>query len=190
MISAGLGRYGSLRAARRHLRQPLDADEVFDVGINRAVTLLAEKRAGGGRPQRGEATALADLGAHPADGAPVKVLSGRYGPYIKHGDDQRQRAARPRTGVSLTLEEAVALLAEREAKGGGKKPAKQGGAPRRRLRRRKATRPRRRPRRSLPPKRAGGEEGRAEGGKVAASSDDGATPWDDESLVCRRAGGE
>jgi DNA topoisomerase-1 len=102
-------------------------DEVFEVGLNRAVTLLAEKRAGGGRPQRGEATALKDLGAHPGDGAPVKVLSGRYGPYIKHGATNAN-VPRGRDPASLTLEEAVALLAEREAKGGGKKPARKAAA--------------------------------------------------------------
>jgi DNA topoisomerase-1 len=86
--------------------------------------LLAEKRAGG-RGGRGESAALKDLGAHPVDGAPVRVLSGRYGPYIKHGATNANvpKGADPQ---ALTLDEAVKLLAEREAKGGGgkKKPAR------------------------------------------------------------------
>jgi DNA topoisomerase-1 len=95
------------------------ADEVFEVGVNRAVALLAEKRAGG-RGGRGAAEALKDLGAHPADGAPVKVLSGRYGPYIKHGSTNAN-VPRGTDPQAVTLEQAVALLAERAAKGGGKK---------------------------------------------------------------------
>jgi len=100
---------------------------VFDIGLNRAVAVLADKRAGGGRPQRGQAAALAELGNHPEDGKPVKVLSGRFGPYIKHGDTNANvpKGADP---AAMTLEEAVVLLAERVAKGGGKKPAKKAAA--------------------------------------------------------------
>ncbi|MGH6910408.1 MAG: type I DNA topoisomerase, partial [Phenylobacterium sp.] len=82
-ITAGIGRFGPFVLHAGTYANLSGADEVFEVGLNRAVDLLAEKRAGGAR--RGEATALTDLGAHPADGAPVRVLSGRYGPYIKHG---------------------------------------------------------------------------------------------------------
>ena len=95
------------------------ADEVFEVGLNRAVTLLAEKRAGGAG-RRGEATALKDLGAHPSDGAPVRVLSGRYGPYIKHGATNAN-VPRGTDPAAVTLEQALLLLAERAAKGGGGK---------------------------------------------------------------------
>jgi DNA topoisomerase-1 len=92
------------------------------------VALLADKRAGGGRPQRGQAAALAELGVHPEDGKPIRVLSGRFGPYIKHGDTNANvpKGADP---AALTLEEAVALIADRVAKGGGgKKPAKKAAA--------------------------------------------------------------
>jgi DNA topoisomerase-1 len=67
---------------------------------------------------------LAELGNHPEDGKPIRVLSGRFGPYIKHGDTNANvpKGADP---AALTLEEAVALIADRVAKGGGgKKPAK------------------------------------------------------------------
>ena len=122
-ILAGIGRYGPFVQHAGAYANLSGVDEVFEVGLNRAVSLLAEKRAGGAR--RGEAAALKDLGAHPGDGAPVRVLSGRYGPYIKHGATNANvpRGADPQ---ALTLEEAVKLLAEREAKGGGakKKPAR------------------------------------------------------------------
>jgi DNA topoisomerase-1 len=123
MIIAGIGRFGPFVLHAGTYANLSGADEVFDVGLNRAVALLAEKRAGG--PRRGEATALKELGAHPADGAPVRVLAGRYGPYIKHGavNANVPRGAEP---MDVTLDQAVLLLAERAAKGGGgkKKPAR------------------------------------------------------------------
>ena len=86
-----------------------------------------EKRAGGKFQRGAGAAALADLGVHPEDGAPVKVLSGRFGPYIKHGATNAN-VPKGREPASLTLEEAVVLLAERVAKGGGKKPVKKAAA--------------------------------------------------------------
>jgi DNA topoisomerase-1 len=121
MILAGIGRYGPfVQHAGTYANLP-SVDEVFEVGANRAVALLAEKRAGGPGRGRGEAQPLAELGAHPADGQPVRVMPGRYGPYVKHGSTNANvpRNADPK---ALTLDEAVKLLAEREAKGGGAKP--------------------------------------------------------------------
>ncbi|HEY8617609.1 type I DNA topoisomerase [Phenylobacterium sp.] len=117
-ILAGIGRYGPFVQHAGTYANLSSVDEVFEVGLNRAVAVLAEKRAG--RPGRAEAAALAELGAHPADGQPVRVLSGRYGPYIKHGSTNAN-VPRGKEPTQVTLEEAVALLAEREAKGGGKK---------------------------------------------------------------------
>ncbi|MEW6020402.1 MAG: DNA topoisomerase, partial [Pseudomonadota bacterium] len=127
MILAGLGRYGPFVQHNGAYANLESIDEVFEVGLNRAVALIAEKKAGG-KGRRGEAAALKDLGAHPADGAPVRILSGRYGPYIKHGSTNANipRGSDPQ---DVTLEQAVALLAEREAKGGGKKPAKKAAKP-------------------------------------------------------------
>ncbi len=124
MITAGIGRFGPFVLHAGTYANLPSADEVFDVGINRAVALLAEKRAGGfGRKAE---TALKDLGAHPTDGAPVRVLSGRYGPYIKHGSTNAN-VPRGSDPLDMTLEQAVLLIAEREAKPSGsgkKKPVK------------------------------------------------------------------
>ncbi|MFI4974695.1 MAG: type I DNA topoisomerase [Caulobacterales bacterium] len=130
-ILAGIGRYGPYVQHNGTYANLPSVDEVFDVGLNRAVAVLAEKRAGGGRGGRGstESAALKDLGAHPADGAPVRILAGRYGPYIKHGPVNANvpKGADPAT---LTLEEAVGLLAARQARGGGKakRPARKATA--------------------------------------------------------------
>jgi DNA topoisomerase-1 len=117
-ILAGIGRYGPYVQHDGTYANLPTVDEVFEVGLNRAVTVLAEKRAGG-RGGRTEAAALKDLGAHPEDGAPVRVLAGRYGPYIKHGavNANVPRGADP---TQLTMDEAVKLLAERAAKGPSK----------------------------------------------------------------------
>ncbi len=125
-IVAGVGRYGPYVAHDGTYANLPTADEVFEVGLNRAVAVLAEKRAGGKRPGRGDATALKELGAHPVDGEPIRVLAGRYGPYIKHGATNANvpKGADP---AALSLDEAVKLLAEREAKGpskGRRPPAK------------------------------------------------------------------
>ena len=122
-ITAGLGRYGPY-VLHSGTYASLDGfEDIFEVGINRAVTLLAEKRAGGGRPQRGQATALKELGPHPETGSAIKVLSGRFGPYIAC-DGVNANVPKGKEPADLTLDEAVALLAERAAKGGGKKPVK------------------------------------------------------------------
>jgi len=125
-ILAGIGRYGPYVQHDGTYANLPTADEVFEVGLNRAVAVLAEKRAGGGRGRGADAAPLAELGAHPTDGAPVRVLAGKYGPYIKHGATNAN-VPKGSDPAALTLEEAVKLLAEREAKGPSK-GARRGGA--------------------------------------------------------------
>jgi len=119
-VLAGLGRYGPYVQHDKTFASLDNIEEVFEVGLNRAVTLIAEKRAGGGRPQRGAPAALKELGAHPETGEPVKVMSGRYGPYVTSGgvNATLPKGADP---AAFTMEQAVPLLAERAAAGGGKK---------------------------------------------------------------------
>ena len=121
-ILAGIGKYGPYVQHAGTYANLENADEVFDVGINRAVTVLAEKRAGG-KGTRSGPTALKDLGAHPKTGEPVRVLSGRFGPYVNSGK-VNANVPKGTEPAGLTMEQAVVLLAERAAKGGGKKPAR------------------------------------------------------------------
>ncbi len=90
--------------------------------LNRAVTLLAEKRAGGGKSrfQRNAPKVLKALGEHPSEGGAVQVLEGRYGPYVTH-NKVNATVPRAKNPAELTMDEAIALLAERVANGGGKK---------------------------------------------------------------------
>ena len=126
LILAGIGRYGPYVQHSGTYANLSNADEVFEVGLNRAVAVLAEKRAGGGRGAGGgETAALQELGAHPVTGKPVKILAGRYGPYIKHADTNANvpKGSNP---ADLTLEQALVLLAAREAQGGAGGKSKRG----------------------------------------------------------------
>ena len=133
-VWANLGRYGPyLKHAestsfRGGTNANLDSiDEVWTVGMNRAVQLLAEKVAS--RGQRGKAAApIRELGEHPAAGGPVNIFDGKYGPYVKW---EKINATIPDTidPSDLTLDHAVQLIDERAEKAGKKKPARKKAAP-------------------------------------------------------------
>lgn len=133
-ITASIGKYGPYLAHNGGYGRLQSTAEVFETGMNAAVVKLAEAaaaKAAGGRPQRGVATALAELGAHPEGGAAVRVLAGRYGPYVSDGTTNATlpKGAEP---TAITLAEAVVMLAERAAaapaKRGKKAPAKKAAA--------------------------------------------------------------
>ena len=128
-ITSALGRFGPYVHHGSTYASLSGIDEVFEVGLNRAVALIAEKKAGGGRGRNG-ATVLKELGAHPTGGQDIKVLSGRYGPYVSDGM-LNANLAKGATPEEVTLEQAVALLAERalKAPAKGKKPARKTAAP-------------------------------------------------------------
>jgi DNA topoisomerase I len=133
-ITAGIGRYGPFILHDGTYANLAAVEDVFSIGINRAVVLLAEKKAnvGKGRFQRAPITVLKELGEHPSEGGKVQVLSGRYGPYVKHGD-VNATLPRAKDPATLSLNEAVELIAERIAKGPAKprrrsKPAKENSA--------------------------------------------------------------
>ncbi|CAN5232974.1 type I DNA topoisomerase [soil metagenome] len=129
-IVAGIGRYGPFVLLDGTFANLDSVEEVFSVGLNRAVTLIAEKRAGGGRrPGRGGAVqALKNLGNHP-DGGAITVRAGRYGPYFNHG---KVNATLPKDvdPESVTREQALELIAARAGKTPGRsKPKKSTAKP-------------------------------------------------------------
>jgi len=121
-IVANLGRYGPYVQHGKTFANLASFEELFEVGLNRAVSLIAEKRANPRGGRGGQAKVLKDLGPHPSDSAPVQVLDGRYGPYVKHG---KTNATLPKDQKpeDLNMDQALELIAEREKKGGKKKPA-------------------------------------------------------------------
>jgi len=125
MISAGLGRYGPFVLHDGAYANLESIEDVFSIGLNRAVTVLAEKQAKGkGGRGGGTPAALKDLGEHPAGGGNVTVRDGKYGAYVNFG---KVNATLPKNTdpATVTMETALQLIAEKEAKGGGaKKPAR------------------------------------------------------------------
>ncbi len=130
-IIANLGRFGPYILHDGTYANVADVEEVLTIGLNRAVTLLAEKRAGGGKGRFGRGAAqkkiLKDLGEHPTEGGKIEVLDGKYGAYVSH-NKVNATVPKGKKPEDLTVDEAIALLAERIAKGGGKKPFKKAAA--------------------------------------------------------------
>jgi DNA topoisomerase-1 len=129
VVTANLGRFGPYIA-----HQLPDEDkpvyvnlkefqEVFEIGMNHAVELLAHKRANPGRGRQA-AKALREMGDHP-DGGKIEVMEGRYGAYVKW---EKVNATLPKdvSVEDLTMEQALALIAEKSK--GKKKPAKKAAA--------------------------------------------------------------
>ena len=122
MILANFGRFGPYVQHGKTYANLKDPRDVFTIGVNHAVALIADKKARGAA--RGGASALKSLGDHP-DGGVIEVFEGRYGPYVKWG---KVNATLPKdvTPDAVTLEAAIDLV---NAKGGAKKkaPAKKAG---------------------------------------------------------------
>ena len=120
-ITSNFGRFGPYVYHDGIYASLPSPEDVFEIGLNHAVTLLAEKKAKG--PGRRGAQQLKDLGAAP-DGKPIKVLKGKFGPYVSDGETNATLPEGTEPD-SVTMEQALALIAERAAKGGKKKkPAK------------------------------------------------------------------
>ncbi len=118
IIEAGIGRYGPFVKHGRTYANLKEVDDVFTIGMNRAVEELAKKASRGSA--RTAATPLKELGEHPTDSGPVNVMDGRYGAYVKFG---RINATLPKDvkPEDVTMDMAVQLIAEKAAKGGAKK---------------------------------------------------------------------
>jgi DNA topoisomerase-1 len=118
MIEAGIGRYGPFVKHGRTYANLKEVDDVFTIGMNRAVEELAKKASRGSA--RTAATPLKELGEHPTDGGPVNVMDGRYGAYVKFG---KINATLPKDvkPEDVTMDMAVQLIAEKAGKGGAKK---------------------------------------------------------------------
>lgn len=105
-VKAGVGRYGPFVVHDGTFASLKRSDNVLDVDLDRAVELLAQKK----KPKK--SSAIKELGEHPADGKKVRVMDGRYGPYIKHG---RKNYSLPDdvTPEDVTMDDAVKFIAEK-----------------------------------------------------------------------------
>ena len=118
-ITAHNGRYGPYLKKGKESRSLETEDEIFTVTVDRAEALFAQPK----QHRRRTKPPIAELGEHPDTGAPVRVLDGRYGPYVTDGS---LNATIPRgtDPKSVNLEEAVELLRERESRGPAKRARK------------------------------------------------------------------
>ena len=117
-ITAGIGRFGAYLKHGAAFASLGADDDVLTIGLNRAVTVLAEAKSGGRRgPQL-----LRELGPHP-DGGTIGLYRGRYGPYVSH-DGVIASLPRGADPDSFVLERAIELIAVQRAKGKGKPKAK------------------------------------------------------------------
>ncbi len=125
-IMADIGRYGPYVKAGKQSASLETPDEVFEIGVNRAVTVIAERKAKG-PAQRTGGSVIQELGEHPDDQKPVRVLDGRFGPYVKY-DKINATIPKDENPEDITLERGLELIAARIAKGPAKrtrkKPAK------------------------------------------------------------------
>jgi DNA topoisomerase-1 len=126
-ILAGIGRFGPYVQNGKTYANIETGDDVLTIGLNRAVTLIEEKKAKGPSKGRFGADPGRSLGDHPDQGGPVVVKKGRYGPYVSH-DGVNATLPSDMTPETVTLEQALPLLEARAARGGGKKKSKRSAA--------------------------------------------------------------
>jgi DNA topoisomerase-1 len=126
-ITASIGRYGPYLAHDGKYAKLASTAEVFEIGMNAAVAKLADAASGGGR-KAGSREPLKVLGLHPRTALEIRLMEGRFGPYVTDG---ATNATLPKSLASdqLTLEEAAQLIDERAAKGPAKKGRARGKAP-------------------------------------------------------------
>jgi DNA topoisomerase-1 len=125
-IMAGIGRFGPYVQHGKTYASLETGDDVLNVGINRAVTLIAEKRANPGKGRRFGGDPGRSLGEHPQRGGPILVKKGRYGPYVTNNGIN---ATIPDNIVpdEITLDAAVGLIEARAEKTGAKPAARRKG---------------------------------------------------------------
>jgi DNA topoisomerase I len=125
-IVAGIGRYGPYVQHVKTYANLETGDDVLNIGLNRAVTLIAEKALKG--PGRRAAIPGRSLGEHPQKGGEIVARAGRYGPYVSH-DGVNATLPADKTPETITLDEAAALVDARAERGGGKRPKRKAAKP-------------------------------------------------------------
>ena len=127
-ILAGIGRYGPYVQHGKTYANLDSSEDVLTIGLNRAITLIAEKRANPGKGRRFGADPGRSVGDHPQRGGPILVKKGRYGPYVTN-NGINATIPDDKNPDEITLTEAVSLIEARAEKTGAK-PAPRRKGPR------------------------------------------------------------
>ncbi|MFL2894999.1 MAG: DNA topoisomerase, partial [Candidatus Pelagibacter sp.] len=107
-ITLNTGRFGPYLKCENKSARIDNIEEIFSIGLNRAITLIAEAK-----PGRMSSSIIKDLGEHPEDKKPVRIMKGQYGPYIKY-KSLNATIPEEKDPVELTMEEALILIEKRK----------------------------------------------------------------------------
>ena len=113
-----VGRFGPYLKCENKSARLENVDELFTIGLNRAVTLIAEAK-----PGRISSSMIKDLGEHPEDKKQVRIMKGQYGPYIKY-KSLNATIPEEKDPVELTMGEALILIEKRKEYDRNKKKKK------------------------------------------------------------------
>ncbi len=106
-ITLNTGRFGPYLKCENKSARLENIEEIFSIGLNRAITMIAEAK-----PGRISSSIIKDLGEHPEDKKPVRIMKGQYGPYIKY-KSLNATIPEEKDPVELTMEEALILIEKR-----------------------------------------------------------------------------
>jgi DNA topoisomerase-1 len=107
-ITLNTGRFGPYLKCENKSARIENIEEIFSIGLNRAITLIAEAK-----PGRMSSSIIKDLGEHPEDKKPVRIMKGQYGPYIKY-KSLNATIPEEKDPTELTMEEALILIEKRK----------------------------------------------------------------------------
>jgi len=107
-ITLNTGRFGPYLKCENKSARIENIEEIFSIGLNRAITLIAEAK-----PGRMSSSIIKDLGEHPEDKKPVRVMKGQYGPYIKY-KSLNATIPEEKDPTELSMEEALILIEKRK----------------------------------------------------------------------------
>jgi len=107
-IFLNTGRFGPYLKCENKSARIENVEEIFSIGLNRAITLIAEAK-----PGRISSSIIKELGEHPEDKKPVRVMKGQYGPYIKY-KSLNATIPEEKDPIELTMEEALILIEKRK----------------------------------------------------------------------------
>ena len=102
------GRFGPYLKCENKSARIENVEEIFAIGLNRAITLIAEAK-----PGRISSSMIKDLGEHPEDKKPVRIMKGQYGPYIKY-KSLNATIPEEKDPSDLTMDEALILIEKRK----------------------------------------------------------------------------